>query len=164
MALSTATLAEATKSSSAICLLELLKISHPATGTQTAGFPLRFCNNTENISSSALDTGSETFTAFPFYVTLPSQKEDIEGCKITIDNVSQEIINAIRPLQTKPKIEMCVISTASPNTVEAGPWSFSLSGIDYDARTITGTLAFDNNLSMNYINIYYLPEDFPGCF
>jgi hypothetical protein len=135
--------------------LVLLTISHASLAT-----PLRFVNNMTNIVA-----GGQTYVAFPFDIALPDEREDqLPRVTLTIDNVDRQIVQALRGLKTPPTVTLNVVLASTPDTVEAGPFDFTLKSGEYDALVVTGTLAFEDVLSEPYPADAFSPQWFPGIF
>lgn len=135
--------------------LVLLEIDHANLGT-----PLRFVNNSENVTSN-----SNLYTAFPFAVVLPDDQESREPrAEIRIDNISREIIDEVRSLSTYPTMTLSVILASSPNTIEWGPLEFITQGANYDANTITFSLVYSVFAEEPFPYRVFDTINFPGMF
>lgn len=136
-------------------LLHLLTIDHddlPET--------LRFVDNTVDITS-----GGNVYTAVAFQLALPQEREDaMPQVQVRIDNVDRRIMESIRPLVSPPAMTLAVILASSPNTMEFGPCNFTLRGVEYDARSITGVLAHEDVLNEPAMQYAFTPQNFPGLF
>lgn len=133
--------------------LVLLTITHPDITT------LRFVNNTDNIVSN-----SQTFTAFPFEVILPSQDADnIPRASLRIDNIDRSIVAALRSLTSPPIVQFDVILASSPNTIEATFPGMKLMNATYTAATIEGELG-PELLYTEPCTLTMTPSRFPGMF
>ena len=137
--------------------LLLLEISHADIGPPTS---LYFVNNRTDIVS-----GANTYTGFPFQISLPADVDNtLPSVQLSIDNVDRSIIAEIRGLSGPPTITLKVVLADTPNVIEAGPFSFSLRRVDYDAFTITGTLLTEDILNEPYPGDSFTPQNFPGLF
>lgn len=135
--------------------LLLLTISHDDLET-----PIRVVNNSENVMSR-----SNTFLAYPFQIMLPQERDDAPpSVTLTIDNVDQRIIAAIRGLSAGIKVTLEVVCSSDFNHVEVGPFNFEVSQIRYDSLTITGDLTFEPVLDEPYPGTHFTPSGFPGLF
>lgn len=122
--------------------------------------PLRFVNNTTNVTSD----GKE-YLAYHFTMDLPGEEEDrLPRVTITIDNVSREITQAIRAMTDPPDISFSVILADTPDTVEAGPFEFELMAVEGNALTISGELAFEPILQQRFPSGLYTPGVFLALF
>jgi len=103
------------------------------------------------------------FVCYPYEVDLPADDgESISQVTITIDNVDREIIRKLRAIHSPCAVTLEVVLTSSPDTVEAGPFEMTLKAVEYDALTISGTLAFEDFLTQAYPADTYNPADYPG--
>ena len=133
--------------------LVLLTITHPDITT------LRFVNNTDNVVSN-----SQTFTAFPFEVVLPTQDADnIPRASLRIDNVDRSIVAALRTLTSPPTVQFDVILASSPNTIEATFPGMKLMSATYTAATVEGELG-PELLYTEPVSLSMTPSRFPGMF
>jgi len=142
-------------SQTAEAFLVLLTLDHP-----TWGAPVR-------VTSDAVDTASRgyTYKPFPFLVSLPEERDDaLARVRLTIDNVDRSIIAALRPLTSPPTVTLEVVLASSPDTLEAGPFDFTLRNVEYDALTITGDLMFEDVLNEPFPAGSFTPASYPGLF
>jgi Domain of unknown function (DUF1833) len=122
--------------------------------------PLYFVNNTENIMSR----GHE-FLGWPFELALPDEREDsLPSVQIRIDNVDRRILEGIRGLLTAPTVLLEIVLASVPDVVEAGPITFTLRGVDYDALVISGSLTPEDVLNEPAMQFSFTPALFPGLF
>ncbi len=122
--------------------------------------PIRIVNNTENITSNG-----DLYVAYPFEIELPTERgESIDTVKVTISNVDQQLVSAIRLALGRPTVALNVILASDPDTVEAGPFDFELESADYNVLTITGNLAFDDVGSLRSPAHTVTPWHYPDLF
>lgn len=135
--------------------LTLLTIDH---ADLTA--PIRLVNDRQDITSR-----SNVYTAAGFQHQLATDADgEVPRAEISISNVGQEIIEQIELLSEPPTIVVEIILASSPDTVEAGPWNYTLKSVDYDEFTITTSLGFENVVSEPFPAPRFTPLDFPGMF
>jgi hypothetical protein len=135
--------------------LELLEISHVDMSS-----PIRVVNNTE-----AIVHGGNTYNAFPFKIKPPGEKQsEITRASLTIDAVDRTVIEAIRTITSPATVTYKVVLAATPDTVEAGPFVFSLKGTSYTAYHVSGELVYEDRLFMNIPSLKFSPRLFPGLF
>jgi hypothetical protein len=121
---------------------------------------LRVCSDAKDVTSRG-----DVFTAYPFDIRLPDDTDEKAPVgTLTIDNVSRQIINGLRMLQTPPTITMEVVLASSPDVVEASFEDFELVNVDYDALTIQGTISVENFMSEPYPGTVMGPSNFRGLF
>lgn len=135
--------------------LVCLTITHPDITT------LRLVNNTQPVVRAA-----GTYQPYPMQLILPAQRDDqLPQVDIVIDNVDREVLRQIRTVSGVPKVTMEVILASSPDTVEAGPFDFSLKQAGYDVLAITGTLGYEDDiLNQRVPAMEYTPTNSPGLF
>jgi hypothetical protein len=133
----------------------LITISHPELSTL-----LRVCSDAINTTSR-----SNVFYAYPFDIALPSDEEGAPPqAQITIDNVSQEITNAIRAISSPADFLLEVVRAAAPDTVEVSWRNFKLRNIKGDAAQISGDLTVDDTTREPFPAYTFSPSEFPGLF
>ena len=89
-------------------LIMLVTITHDDLST-----PLR-------VSSDSVTTPSngENFIAYPFQITLPDDPDDgFAAGKFIIDNVSRDIVKAIREIQSPPNVRIDLVMDDDPDTI-----------------------------------------------
>ena len=119
------------------------------------------------VSSDGVNTESrmDTFIAFPFDLRLPNDSEDSPPrAKLVIDNVSREIILALRAINSPPTILMELVLSSNPDQVERDFPDFELAKVDYDAFTVSGDLTQEPFLNEPYPGDGFIPSKFPGLF
>lgn len=101
----------------------------------------------------------------PFQITLPGDFEDsAPRSQISIDNVSRELVAAIRSIYSPPQVTMELVMASSVDFVEATFPDFDLSDIDGDSMVISGTLSVDLLVSEPFPSGVFTPGQFPGMF
>lgn len=136
-------------------LLALLTINH-ADLTD----PIRVVNNNENITSRG-----NLFTAFPFEIILPDDNpESAPRARLTIDNVSREIGQAVRQISSAATVLIEIVRTDDYDTLEMSFPTLSLRNVRFDALKVTGdVLAADIHLEQ-YPAYTFNPSTTPGLF
>jgi len=132
--------------------LQLLTIEHSSIGT-----PIRLAANTEAVVSRG-----DTYLAFPFEIALPATGQ--ESVELIVDNVSRELIDEVRSIDTPLTITLEVVRAADPDTVEAGPFEFQSRAVEYDVQRMRFTLAYEPLLNEPFPAHSYTPIDYPGLF
>lgn len=139
--------------------LILLKVNHADLDS-----PIRVVNNYSNITSTA-DGGSQEYVGYPFEINLPEDtSENIPEVSLTIDNIDRQIVEAVRTCTGPPTATIWVVLSDSPNTIEYGPLEMTIRSTQYNAMTVTATIAPDNVLNEPYPGDLYSPQNFPGLF
>jgi len=135
--------------------LVLLEVDH-----STFPSPLRFVNNDADITS-----GGNVYTAFPFDAQLPDDTEEKEPlATLRITNVSRELIDEIRSIQSPPSMTISVVLESSPNTIEWGPLDLETRGVTYDADNIIFKLAYSAFTREPFPYRTFDSVSFPGMF
>lgn len=116
--------------------------------------PLRYVNNTENVTS-----GGNVYLAAGFEARLPDKKGK---ARIRICNVNRAVVQAIRSITGKPTITLAVILHADPDTIEHGPFVMTLSDVGWTAITVDGYLSFDDFLDEPCPGDTFTPGTYPG--
>lgn len=132
--------------------LQLVTIDH-----ESIGAPIRLVCNTENVISRG-----ETYQAFPFAINLPAT--DQMQVDLVVDNVTLELVDEVRSIDTPLTITLEVVLASAPDTVEAGPFSFESRSAEYDVRQMRLTLAYEPILNLPFPAYTYTPLDYPGLF
>lgn len=133
--------------------LVLLEITHPDLAD-----PIRVVNNTENIISNGV-----TYAGFPFEISLPESNETAPPrATLTISNVGREIGQVIRSIVSPPFVAIRVIRQQTPDVIEVEHSGMRLSGVTYNAQTVSGDLVREDFVREPYPAITYSPADFNG--
>lgn len=139
-------------------LLALVTISHPS----IIGGPLRLVQDMQDLTSNG-----NLYTAFPFSVQLPDDSDDgVAQVKLTIDNVDQSIMVALRGLAPTepPTVQVDLVLSSQPNVVEASFPNMTLRNVTGDALTIEGELRMDEEDLSTFPQDSFTPQNFPGMF
>ncbi len=134
--------------------LLLVTITHASFGS------IRFVNNIDDVISRG-----ETYFAFPIKIVLPvDDGETTPIIKMTLDNVSLELIDELRSVTTPAQVTVEAILASAPDFVEIGYDDLTLGSIQYNQTTITANLTFDDILNTTIPSEKYEPDNFPGIF
>jgi hypothetical protein len=121
---------------------------------------LYLVNNNEPITSRGIE-----YLPYPFSLVLPEDFGDkLPQVRISIDNISLEIVDFIRSEINPPKIKVELITSAYPDIVEKSLDFLQLRDVTYDAMAITGTLEVINVLSARFPAEDYDPTRYPALF
>nr|BDD44769.1 hypothetical protein 2 [bacterium] len=135
--------------------LVLLEIDHADLGSL-----VRLVNNTQNVTSNG-----NMFTACAFKFDPPIEVDGtIKPSRLTIDNIDRQIVDMVRSLDSAPTVEASIIRAAAPDTIEAGPWSFYLRNVSYNADVVSGELLPEHGLRLNASTVRYRNIEFPGLY
>ncbi len=118
-----------------------------------------------NSSGTSIMHNGDTYVAFPFEVILPDDVDDRPPrAKLRIDNISREIVLAIRTISSAPRVTIRIVMMETPDVVEAEFLDFRLSNITYDQLTVEGDLTLEEFIGEPYPARVFSPADFPGLF
>lgn len=141
MALSSVAIQSAQALETSEAWLLLMEIDH----TDLAE-PFYLVNNTDLIIHNGVD-----YLAYPFNVILSQDDgEHLPKVRLTIDNVDRALIETIRSISDSPSVNIKLVLSSQPNTIELEISDLILREVEYDAFTITGTLYADDILNSRY--------------
>ena len=133
--------------------LVLLKIEHADLATD-----ILVANNNENVTS-----GGDEYVGFPFDIVLPDSVEDAAPrAKLRIDNVSREIVEAIRTISSPPSVSIKVVRQDSLDVVEYEFVGMILRIADFNALSVSGDLEFEDLTRETYPAYTFNPANFQG--
>ncbi len=106
----------------------------------------------------------ETFVALPFAISLPTDTEEAAPrAKVSLDNVSREIVIAVRGATGKPpSVTLEVVLADTPDVVEASWAGFALRNVSYNALTVEGELTLEGLAAEPNPAGRFTPGAFPG--
>ena len=106
------------------------------------------------------------FIAYPFEAMWPDDREDqLPTVTLTIGNVDRRIIPALRGITPPPPlVTMGMLMRSDPDNPAVVPLDFRMEGFDYDAASITATLAYQFKISSKYPRFTINPATCPGLF
>jgi len=108
----------------------LATIDHPSMSQPR---PKRLVNNTQNVVSRG-----DTYTACPFQTVLPQSRADqLARAQIRI-YADPKLVAALRGLPSALSITLEVIMASEPDTVQSGPFDFTLQNMRIRAGAIVG--------------------------
>jgi hypothetical protein len=89
----------------------------------------------------------------PFMINLPAQDDTgVAKASISIDNVSREIVAALRRATSALSITIEIVLSSDPDIVEVSVQDFKLDRATYDALTISG------DISVQYFDLEPFPQ------
>ncbi|NDV51549.1 DUF1833 family protein [Salipiger sp. PrR003] len=140
---------------SAAVLVPLVQLSHPDWGD-----PVRFVRNDEPVAHAG-----EEYLPFPFEITLPDDEDEgFPVLKWTASNVSREIIGQFRAITGEVLGRVVYVLTSHPEIVEVGPFEVEITGIEYDALTISGVMTIEPILQEQFGYLEMTPGTTPALF
>lgn len=107
----------------------------------------------------------DEFMYLPFSLNMPTQDDTgVARAQISIDNISREIVSAVRQADSAISITMEVVLASDPDSVEGALNDFRLQSVNYDAFTVTGDISVDYFDLEAFPARKFSPADFPGLF
>lgn len=109
--------------------------------------------------------GGQTYNPWSFAIALPFERDDqLSATRLVIDAIDHSIVIALRSITSAPTVELKVVLASSPDTIEAGPFTFTLKNAAYDVATVEGDLAFEDILNEGFPGGSFVPTSHPGLF
>jgi hypothetical protein len=107
-----------------------------------------------------------TFHPYPFEAVLPEDTDSASPTvQLRVDNIDRQVTGALRAYEGVPQVTLEIVLASSPDTVEMGPFEFSLLAVDYDALLITATLGYEEDFLNQAVPAQsYTPTSSPGLF
>lgn len=141
MALSSVAIQSAQALQTGEAWLMLLTIDHTDLTT-----PFYLVNNTESITSNSVE-----YIAYPFQIVLSNDDgEHLPKVQLSIDNVDRALVETIRSITDSPDVDIKLVLSSQPDTVELEITDLILREVEYDAFSITGTLYADDILNSRF--------------
>jgi hypothetical protein len=108
-----------------------------------------------------------TFTAFPFEFTLPKKGEGRQELRLSIDNASRLLMDAIESLDLTSSIPVRVIYRPYLSTDLTGPalnppLSLAVRAISIDVQRVSLACGYADFANRKFPRQVYAIEDFPG--
>ena len=126
----------------------------------TSNETIRLVNNMEDIVSRG-----NNYTAYPFNISLPIEDGSKQlSLSLTIDNVDQVLIEAIRGFLEPPVMKLELVLSSDFDTVEKKIDFLRLSNVEYDQLQIRGQLKPNNVLGNAFPATSYDPSQYPALF
>jgi len=124
------------------------------------GGTLRFVNDWVNHVR-----GGDTYIGYQFTITLPDEvKEGIPIVMLRISNVIPDILGVILTLTDPVPVTLNAALSSSPNTTEAGPFSFNITNVDWDHEYVTAQLTYDDIMLESFPGFRVTPRTHPASF
>lgn len=142
---------------SGVTILALLTITHADIST------IRVVNNTEDVVSGGL-----TYTAFPFSVVLPPETDEgPQSLKVTVSNVSREIVQAARSIAGSANPAQATIHFVAyddPDTSLLAVTGRKVQNLQYDASFVSFDAALEFFTNEPFPAMTFTPGRFKGLF
>jgi len=128
-------------------------------------------NYTQRISETSqeitygVESRSQDYLFLPFNLTLPIEDANqAPTCNLTINDVTRYLIPTIRNISAPPTATIELVLKSDPDTVEISFPSFLISGISYNADSVTATLTLGSLAQEPFPAHTFTPAYFPGLF
>ena len=136
-------------------IIELLTLEHDQLSA-----PIRLARNYSTITSR----GNE-YIGCQFELTWPQDKEnEPPQASLKYQNVSRDLVAAIRVLRTPMTATIEVVLASSPDTVEASYTGLNVIANSYDVNVVDFTLSFERFMQDSFPGKIFGPANFPGIF
>lgn len=108
----------------------------------------------------------QDYVFLPMNIGLPAEQDTGVGtCNLTLEYVTREAIELIRTQLTKPtRVQLELVLSGSPSTVEAVFPGFYITGATYNADSINFELTMINLAREPFPCYNFIPSYFPGLF
>ncbi|MCC6426293.1 MAG: DUF1833 family protein [Phycisphaerales bacterium] len=138
------------------CLILLVTLEH-----DDMVDTIRVCSDGKDLYSRG-----DRYQAFPFDVALPDEiEETVPRVRLRIDAIDQQVIRAVREISGDPiQVKLELIAASDTDTVLAGPFTFSLRNVTWDAFTVEGDLTYRDLLTEPFPAPLMTPSRLPGIF
>ncbi|MCA0961140.1 DUF1833 family protein [Salipiger bermudensis] len=114
---------------------------------------------------AALIHAGEEYLPFPFEISLPDDRDKgFPVLKWSASNVSREIIGQFRAITGEVLGRVVYVLTSHPDVVEVGPFEVEITGIEYDALTISGVMTIEPILQEQFGYLEMTPGTTPALF
>jgi len=108
---------------------------------------------------------SNEYLAAGFKIVLPQERDDRPPeVTLEVDNVDRRIVEGVRVATVAPTITLTVVLLSTPETIEAGPFDFTLRSVEWDSLTVRGRLVYEAILDEPYPAGTFSPTEFPALF
>lgn len=152
-------------------LICLVTIFDPSTDNSTVLARLSNSWTTRLDDSSDSDivygviSGGYQFIYLPLQITLPTEEEaNAPRASLVLYDATQHLVPIIRTLNGQPKVQLDLVLTSNPDTVEVSYTDLFLSSITYNANEIRADLAAVNYALEPFPTHSFTPQYFPGLF
>lgn len=136
--------------------IQLLRLDAP-----TLEQEIRVCDDRRDLVSNG-----QTYQRFPFEFTLPEDNGETPGtATLTICNVDRSIVDAVRVVGAGPLVvEYSLVMASEPDSIQAGPYFFTVREVDFDEMVVSGQLRYEDLLNEPYPADTYSPARYAGLF
>ena len=122
--------------------------------------PYRLCNDLKAITSRG-----NTYSAFAFSAQYPPDAEgELPRLDFVVDNVDRLLVVTVRGIRTPPSFVLETVLASSPDVVEAGPFSFDATQVEYDTYRMKFSLGYEALANEPFPEGIYSPQLYPALF
>lgn len=140
-------------------------VPYTYTYTATDGVVKEAINGDPDNAVYGVVSSTVPYLFLPFNLTLPTEEQSAAPrCSITMNDVTKLILPAMREITTAPTVSIVLVLSATPSVVEATFPGFKMSGITYNANTISGELTVESLAVEPFPAHTFTPSYFPGLF
>lgn len=130
--------------------------------------PLRLASDLKDTlsnGSKGIISQTREFIFFPFELIPPGEDgERVPTGKLRMDNVSREIILAVREISSPVDVTIEIVRVSDPDTIEVLISGFQLRNIRGDALTVEGELSTTQFDLEPFPSGRFTASSFPGLF
>lgn len=128
------------------------------------GFTQRISETADDVVYGVVSRGNN-YIFLPMEITLPTEEEaQAPTCSITLHDVTRYIMPIIRSLNGPPSIKLELVLSKTPDVVEASFSEFYMTGITYNADSVSAQLSMINYDREPFPMHSFTPLLFPGMF
>jgi len=147
-------------------LLTIYDPTNPATviARLADGYTQRISETDDDVVYGVVSRGNN-YIFLPMNISLPTEVEaQAPTCSITMHDVTRYIMPLIRQLNGPPSVKLELVLSSTPDTVEASFSEFYLTGITYNAESVSGNLSMIDYSREGFPQHSFTPFLFPGMF
>ncbi len=147
-------------------LLTIYDPNNPATviARLSDGYTQRISETADDVVYGVVSRGND-YVFLPMEITLPSEEEaQAPKCSITLHDVTRYIMPLIRTLTGPPTVKLELILSKTPDIVEASFSEFYMTGITYNAQSVSAELVMIDYEREPFPKDSFTPALFPGMF
>ena len=135
-------------------LIPLLTITYPGLA------PVRLARNAADVVSRG-----DTYAGCALNIPLPADDGDrLPTVRLVVDNVDQALTDALREIAEPADVVLELVQGAAPNTVEAGPYYFTVRAASWNWSYVEFELGYEDILNLGYPADALDPQVAPGLF
>ncbi len=118
-------------------------------------------------TDQTITSNGQAYTPYPFDLTLPVESlEANESAQITIDNVDQLFVSALRAAVNPIAFDLKLVLASQPDQIEFELTDLTADSVSINASTITATLSVNDVWNQKFPSRggQYDPAQYPGLF